>query len=426
MLNLYRIKNILIKGGETMLHKRGLYIKGGTLIDGTGKEPFTNLGLLIKDNKIVSMSAKREISQDMENEWEVINISDKILMPGLIDCHSHMGSFTENIREKDIMPIELSTLFAARDVREVLMAGFTTVRYMGGRGNIEVSIREAVNQGIIIGPRLLVCGRFITCTGGLMDYYPSWIDSPTGSGIKVNGKDSILKAVRELIKLGVDVIKLEGSGATVSPYCPPEKVTLSLEEMKTAVKEAKRHNKKVAIHAENPNSIKDAIEAGVDTIEHGIILNNECVELMKEKNVYLIPTIGIIQSRYENINHKEMPDYMINRVKTYYKKHIESLKLAYSAGVKIALGTDILPGNNAYELSCMVQHCFKPMEAIVAGTKIAAEALGLEKIIGTIEVNKIADLILVEGNPLKDINILQDKSNIKMIIKEGKIIKNLL
>lgn len=405
-----------------MKNKKGIYIKGGRVIDGKGKQPINNEGILIEDNKIIDICAKRKISKDKEDEWEVIDISGKTLMPGLIDCHSHMGNPVGDIREKDIIPIELTTLLASKDVQEVLMAGFTTVRYMGGRGNIEVSVRDAINKDIICGPRLLVSGRIITCTGGLMDYYPSWFNF-IGSGIKINGPNEAINAVRELVKTGVDVIKLEGSGSTHSPYCPPEKVTLSFEEMKAAVNEAKRHNKKVAIHAENPKSIKDAIKAGVDTIEHGILIDEECVKMMKENDIYFIPTIGIVQSRYENIGKEKMPNYIVDRVKYYYQRHIESLKLAYSAGLKIALGSDVGYGNNIYELSCMVQHCFTPMEAIVAGTKIASEVLGLENIIGTIEVNKIADLIVIEGNPLNNINILLDKNNIKIIIKDGKIIK---
>lgn len=263
-----------------------------------------------------------------------------------------------------------------------------------------------------------------------MDYYPSWISSPSGLGVIVDGPVEMLKAVREMIKCGVDLIKLDGSGATISPYCPPDKPTLSMDEMKCAVTEAKRHAKRVAVHAETAQSIKDAIKAGVNTVEHGIFLDAESARLMKTNGIYFIPTIGIIQSRYRSGEKGNMPDFMLQRVKNVYERHVESLKMAADIGVKIAIGTDVgvaIPaGKNAYEFSCFVEHGFTPMEAIIAGTRIASEALGIEHEVGTLEIGKKADIIVIDGNPLDDIDMLQDTSKISLIIKEGEIIKNTL
>lgn len=407
---------------------RPIYIKNGYLIDGVHDAPMENPGILITDGKIDRIGVDRETEKQLGDSFENIDASGRTILPGLIDCHSHMGCFSEWIEQTDIMPIEYNTLLAARDVKAVLMAGFTTVRYMGSRGNIEVSVRDAVNRGIIKGPRLLVAGRYITCTGGLMDYYPSWIYSPTGLGLKVDGQVEAVKAVRELIKTGVDFIKMEGSGATVSPYCPPEKPTLSYAEMKAVTVEAGRHGKRVAIHAESLDSILDAARAGVNTVEHGIFLNEESALLLKENGIIYVPTIGIIQSRYDKIGREPMPDYMVARVKNIYQSNINALKIAKACGVKIAAGTDtgaaIPPGQNAYELSCFVRLGFTPMEAIISATRTASEALGIEKETGTLEKNKNADLIIVNGNPVADIDLLQNNENINVIIKSGDVIKN--
>lgn len=408
---------------------RPVYIKNGLLIDCLHDAPMDNPGILIAEGKIDRIGVDEETEKQLNDSFEVIDAFGKTIMPGLIDCHSHMGCFSEWIEQTDIMPIEYNTLLAARDINAVLMAGFTTVRYMGSRGNIEVSVRDAVNRSIIKGPRLLVSGRYITCTGGLMDYYPSWIHSPTGLGLKVDGETEAIKAVRELIKTGVDFIKMEGSGATVSPYCPPEKPTLSYAEMKAVTSEAARHGKRVAIHAESLDSILDAARAGVNTIEHGIFLNEQSALLLKENGIFYVPTIGIIQSRYEKIGKEPMPDYMETRVNSIYKNNVNALKTAKACGVKIAAGTDtgvvIPPGKNAYELSCFVQHGFTPMEAIISATRTASEALGIEKETGTIEKNKNSDIIIVNGNPITQIRILQDNDNVKTIIKSGAIIKDI-
>ncbi len=410
--------------------KKGILIKNADLIDGTGQSPRKNARLLIEGDRVAAIDPGKPIDTIDESDWVVIDAQGKTVLPGLIDCHNHMGIVSEKITEHDIIPLELNTLIAARDVESVLMAGFTTARCMGGRGNIEISIRDGIDKGLIHGPRLLVAGRYITCTGGLMDYYPSWISSPSGLGVVADGPVEMLKAVRNMIKVGADLIKIDGSGATTSPYCPPDKPTLSMEEMKAVVEEAKRHNRRVAIHAETAQSVKDAVRAGVNTVEHGIFLDAESARLMKAAGVYFIPTIGITYSRYRSGEKEKMPDFMRQRVTHVYERHAQSMELAADIGVKMAIGTDVgvaIPaGKNAYELSCFVQHGFSPMEAIVAATKTASEALGIDAEVGTLEVGKKADVIVIDGNPLDDIRILQDTSRIALIVKQGEIIKNAL
>ena len=362
----------------------------------------------------------------------MIDATGKTILPGLIDCHIHVGTYSEKYYEFDLESVEYATLKGVKDAQAALMAGFTTVRSLGGPGHLELAVRDAINQGMFTGPRMLVAGRCISVTGGMFDNRPPWNHTEQMTGMIADGPVEVLKAVRELVKMGVDVIKYEAGGASPNPYCPPDKATMSLEEMQVIVKEAHRQNKRVAVHTECNSSIIDAALAGADTLEHAIFMNEEAAKIVAAHGCFVMPTVGIgIRRRMKIENHEleDFPPFMIENIKRISSHNVASVKLCKAFGIKVAVGSDMQfgtgIGKNAFELCCYVSHCgFTPMEALLTGTRNAAQALGLEDEIGTIEVGKCADLLVVNQNPLDNIDVLQAPDQLSVIMHNGAVVKN--
>jgi imidazolonepropionase-like amidohydrolase len=393
-------------------------IKGGTLIDGTGESAIDNAIVLIESTKITSVGKENQVQ--IPNGTKVINAEGKTIMPGLMDLHVHLGAVRNPERPNvwfDTLraPRTLRVLFGAKEVRDYIDAGFTTIRNFQFKEFIQ--LKKAINLGIICGPRI-VHGGLIAMTGGHLS-----------GAVHADGDVEVRKAVREQCKEGADVIKTATSGGAGRDYEEVWWRNYTLEEISAMVDEAHALGKKVAAHAAGNQGIKNAINAGVDTIEHGIYLDDEAIEMMINSNVIFVPTLAIYGPRGTQSPLKPwVPSWVRSKSVKIHKDHIPSFKKAYKAGVKIAMGTDtgktLIHGENAYELELYVKYGMSEMEAIVASTKICAEALGMENKIGTIQEGKLADIIIVDGNPLKDIKILQKKNLIKMVIKEGEIVKN--
>lgn len=412
--------DMTVKSGVTLL-------KNGILIDGTGKEPVEDAGVVIQEGRIVDVGpvSKLELPKSSINE---IDVTGKFILPGLVDAHVHLGAQGEiPLQQQDIMPIEFNTILAIKNAEMTLEAGVTTIRDMGCRGNISIAIRDAIKQNLIRGPKIVAAGRHITVTGGLVDYFPGWIASKAGPCFVVNGIDSTIQAVRELIKAGSDFIKLDGSGATVNPYSPPHKRTMSHEEMSAAVKEAHRNGRRVAVHAEPIEAIQDALKAGADTIEHGFFLDEETAQMMYEYGTVFVPTLCIIKLRYET-GKEVLEDFVWERVQSVYLHHRKAFKIAQEVGLKIAAGSDagnLVPnGANPKELEAMVSYGFSPLQAIHAATQVSAEALGVEQEVGTLEKGKAADILIMTKNPLKDITVLQKMENLSLVMKDGQIVRS--
>lgn len=396
--------------------------KNALLIDGNGAEPLDEGCIVIDGAHIVY--AGRTDHQVLEKypHSAATDLKGLTLMPGLIDTHVHLslhGSptyFNEMIMESP----SLAALKAVKKVNRIIESGFTTIRTMGEKGQIDIAVKTAVENGDIPGPRIRTSGLCLTITGGHGDMFPAHVRIQ-GMGRIVDGPVETRKAAREQIKAGADNIKLMATGGGMSPG-PPTVAQLTIEEMRAAVEEAVKYGKTTAAHAIGAEGIKNALKAGVRTIEHGSFLDAKGIDLLLAKDAYLVPTLAAFKTiKYG----KEggVPEYTIEKVQYFQTAHTKNLKKAMAAGVKIVVGTDAgtpfnYHGESAYELECLVANGFTAMQAIQAATKTAAEALML-KDLGTLESGKVADFIVVQGNPLEDIKILQDVTKIKMVYKAG-------
>jgi len=400
-------------------------IKGGTLIDGTGAKPIENATIVIKD-VVINAVCEEEIK--IPAEAQVIDATGKTVMPGLIDAHVHLIMSGE---PNPLIMLQYSPGFiafkAAKNAQMTLESGITTVRDLGDAWYFCLALKKAIEVGIMPGPRMMVSGKVISQTGGHGDFYlPSGISLEWGSRI-ADGVDDVRKAAREQLREGVDVVKICTSGGVLSPSDVAGARQFTVEEIRAAVDEAQAVGKRVAAHAHGTQGIKNAILAGVNTIEHGTLLDDEAIKMMAERGIFLVPTLSSGYNIMKYGGKAGIPEYAIKKEEELVKLAKRGLREAAEAGVKIAMGTDSgtpfnTHGANALELQLMVEAGFTEMEAIVASTKTAAEALGLEKLVGTIEKGKLADIILVEGNPLKEIKVLQDKRNIAMVVKNGEIV----
>ncbi|HHV79356.1 MAG TPA: amidohydrolase family protein [Firmicutes bacterium] len=406
-----------------------IVISNCTLIDGTGREPVYPATVVIDGEKISYAGPSSGFSAKcagQAKDVELVDGSGKTVMPGMVDTHVHLGMGGQPgymdllVRE----PATLTALKALRRAQRTLAAGFTTIRSMGDKGAIDVVVKQAIEEGYWVGPRIVASGRCLTITGGHGDMFPEHV-RVEAMGRIVDGVDEALKGAREQIKLGVDNVKLMATGGGMSPG-PALVAQLNVDEMKAAVDEAHKYGKTTAAHAIATQGIKNAIIAGVDSIEHGTYMDEEAVELMVTHKVFLAATLAAFKTiKYGP--EAGVPRYTIEKVKSFREPHIRSLRMCLQAGVKVTLGTDAgtpfnYHGDNAYELECLVENGLTPAKAIEAATRVGAEALHLEDQIGTVEAGKLADIIVIDGNPLQDIRVLQDKSKISLVLKSGRIV----
>lgn len=367
---------------------------------------------------------------------EIIYIegNGQYLLPGMIDSHVHVMLEMEPLERRLATPFSYNFYKAIDHLKRTVDAGVTTVRDALGA---DLGLKEAVNDGLILGPRLQISVNALTITGGHGDSYtksgiqlPILQDGYPGlpSGI-CDGVNEVRKKAREMLRAGADVLKVHATGGVTSATDHPDYTQFSLEELKVIVEEAQfRNNRKVMAHAQGLQGVKQCIEAGIHSIEHGIYLDDEAVQLMKEKEMYLVPTLLAPLSVIEFAEELGMSENSIKKSKQVMQDHIDSFKKAHHAGVKIAMGTDagvFKHGTNLRELELMVEHGMTEMEAIVSSTKTAAECLGYDEYLGTIEVGKKADFIILDQNPLEDIKVLKDPNNIKVVSIDGQIVKDI-
>jgi imidazolonepropionase-like amidohydrolase len=398
-----------------------LLILNVNLWDGTGRETAPKSFLEITEGRISRIGRVDKLTTD--HKFPVFDAEDRFVMPGLIDCHVHLVYCKfKSLLEVDLWPIEYHTLRGSRNASTLLSYGFTTVRDVGSRGALSTSIRDAINQGLILGPRIVACGPIICGTGGLTDNIPGGWNITNSIGVPVSGIDEIRKAVRSQIKLGVDCIKVGVTAAEASVYSYTDQTSLSPEELKTLVDEAKRFGKMVACHAQSYTGARMAVECGVTTLEHGTRLDDETITLLKNaKDIYFVPTLCTIYSVLDySVNPKQVDEMKIN-----YPLWIDSFQRAHRAGVKIASGSDngnrYMHGEEAKELEFLVKHGFSTKEALLAATRVSSQALHLNDQIGTLEEGKLADLLILNGDPLKDISILQKRKWIHRVVKGGEV-----
>jgi imidazolonepropionase-like amidohydrolase len=394
-----------------------LAIRRALVIDGTGtsRERAT---VVIEDSRILAVGPDARIR--IPKGATVIEGQDRALLPGLIDCHVHfcLDASPDSIRSLELDDPTVTAVKAVTHARATLEGGVTTVRDVGSRDHISISVTRAIRAGTIPGPRTLNAGLAICMTGG-----HAWF-----IGRQADGTDEVVKAVREQIRAGADIIKFIATGGVLTPGVSPGAAQLTLEELRAGVEEAARSGRRVAAHAHGAQGMKNAIRAGAHSIEHGTLLDDEAIELFLKHRTFLVPTLSAIQSGCELGRKGGMPDYAVRKCAALGEEQRRTFRKAVKAGVRIAMGTDAgTPfnphGRNAQELRRMVEFGMTPMQAIESSTASAASLLGLDQEIGTIEAGKQADLILVRGNPLDEIALLEEPTNIEWVIQGGRIVK---
>jgi imidazolonepropionase-like amidohydrolase len=396
---------------------RPLAIRRALVIDGTGARP-GRATVVIEDARISAVGPDARIK--IPKGATVIEGEGRALLPGLIDCHIHycLDAGPDSIRALEQDDPTITAIKAVTHARATLEGGVTTVRDVGSRGHISISVTRAIRAGLIPGPRTLNAGLAICMTGG-----HAWF-----IGRQADGTDDVVKAVREQIRAGADIIKFIATGGVLTPGVSPGAAQLSLDELKAGVEEAARAGRRVAAHAHGAAGMKNALRAGVHSIEHGTLLDDEAIALFLKHGAFLVPTLSAIQSGCEMGKQGGMPDYAVQKSVALGDEQRKTFRKAVKAGVRIAMGTDAgtpfnRHGRNAQELRRMVEFGMTPMQAVAAATRSAATLLGLDSDIGTIEAGKQADLILVNGNPLDDIALLQEPANVEYVIQGGRIVK---
>ncbi len=406
-------------------------LTGGVLIDGTGRDPIPNASVVIGDDgRIIEAGALARLPLDAE----VHDVGGRTIMPGLMDAHVHFMLAGERDFEAVFLKqtSEYMAIKATVSARNLLDAGFTTVRDVGAPGRLALSLRDAVNAGLVPGPRILAAGRIVTATSGHVDLLPPGVSRVDGTAGRIaDGPAEILRAVREQVKVGADLIKFCATGGVMDPQLAPDVPEYSAEEVQTLITEAHKMKKPVAAHVHGAEGAKIAIRAGVDTIEHGTMLDEEAVQLMREAGTVLVPTLTPSYQVRQQGDAANLPAHVMEEFAVTSAAHAQSLTMAIEAGVSMALGTDagtpFYPhGLNAIELQLMVDGGLSPMATIVAATSGAAKALRVDKSTGSLVPASYADLLVVDGDPLADIALLQDQSRLHMILQAGRAYKDLL
>ncbi|MBU8564929.1 amidohydrolase family protein [Virgibacillus pantothenticus] len=408
-------------------------IKNGIIVDGNGGEPINDGIVVIENEKITYVGNEREYQSD--GAETVIDAQGGTILPGFIDTHVHMMFEYSPIAKRLETPFSFMYYQAANYLKATLHAGITSVRDALGA---DLGVKKAIEVGLISGPRMQLSINALTITGGHGDGYTVSgntvdllaSDYPGMPNGKCDGVEEVRKKTREMLRAGAEVIKVHATGGVLSATDHPEFTQFSLEELKVIVEEARfRKGVKVMAHAQGAEGIKNAVRAGVHSIEHGIFIDDEAIELMLENGTYLVPTLLAPVAVLETAKEVGMPDSAVAKSKEVIEQHHASIAKAHQAGVKIAMGTDagvMKHGTNLRELGLMRNAGMSTMETIVASTKTAAECLGWNEQVGTLETGKLADIIVVNGNPLDEIDALANNDTIQVVIKHGQIEKNIL
>jgi imidazolonepropionase-like amidohydrolase len=395
----------------------------GQLIDGRSDRPRKNAAILIEGERIARVGGPEILPKGIE----VIDLGPATVMPGFIDLHSHPLQSTDSYQ---IDHLRWSSAYKAlrglKAVQDNLMSGWTTLRIPGDADvyYAQFDVRRAINEGLFVGPRIAGAGHYISITGGGGDInFMAPEQHFIADGLVVDGVEEMRKAVRQEIKYGSDWIKLLVTGAFMSTGDNPADVHFSAEEVRVAVEEAARHNVPVMAHAHAAEGIKLAIRAGVRSIEHGTFMDSEAIRLMVEKGVFLVPTIYVGDYYIENGSASPEMQKNVELSKKYHDTFMRRVGEAIHAGVKIGVGTDFggyPPVLNAREFAALVKAGMSPMQAIQAGTRVGAEALRWDDRLGTLEAGKLADIVAVPGDPLKDISELE---RVNFVMIGGKVVK---
>jgi len=404
-----------------------IVIHAGTLLDRPGRPPRRNATIIVRDGRI---EAVQDGLVPPPAGARFIDLSDRFVLPGLIDSHVHLTSDRAGVEGQlaeitDSVP--LRAYEAAWNARKTLDAGFTTVRNLGSDDGVTLGLRDAIARGWAIGPRIIDAGTSLSASTGHMDptlgVREEFHEALRQSGSTCDGADDCRRAVRRQIARGVDVIKIATTGGVNSRIGLGLGAQMFEDEVRAIVETAHLYNRKVAVHAHGADGIVLAMRAGADSIEHGTLLDEEGIRLMRQTGAYYVPTLSTVNGYIERL--RTNPNAYVGDVREKIEWRIgitgQSLRRAFPAGVRIAFGTDAgvsMHGRNADEFLLMVQHGMDPMSAIAAATVNAADLLGLSEEIGTIEAGKRADIVAVRGDPLGDVGVLR---NMDFVMARGRV-----
>jgi imidazolonepropionase-like amidohydrolase len=398
-------------------------VRAGRLLDVRTGKTATNQMLVIENEKITSVGPAATFKLPAGST--VIDLPNATVLPGLIDAHTHLtGDPTDFGYSGLAISVPRSALIGARNARITLEAGFTTVRNVGADGYSDVALRDSINAGDVPGPRMLVSGPPLGITGGHCDNnLLPFSYHATEDGV-ADGVEAVQHKVRETIKYGADLIKICATGGVLSKGDDPNAAQYTLEEMKAIVADAHRLGRKVAAHAHGAQGVIFASEAGVDSVEHGHLMNDEAIATLKKNGTYLVPTLYLMDWHKENAAKANLPDFTRKKMEMVSEQGANASKKAFAAGVKIGFGTDaaVYPhGLNAHEFAVYVRLGMTPLQAIQTATINDADLLGWSDKVGTLEPGKWADIIAVDSDPLQDVTALQ---HVKFVMKGGTVVKN--
>lgn len=401
--------------------ERPLAIRCGRLLDVRAGRMLANVTILVREGRVVAVGENLRLPADAE----VIDLSRATVLPGLIDLHVHLTSNPRAFGYRGLgISIPRQTLYGAMAARRMLETGFTTVRNVGADGYSDVALRDAIEAGEIPGPTMIVSGPALGITGGHCDENLLPFEFHyTASGV-ADGPWAVRAKVREVIKYGADLIKFCATGGVLSRGDSPRAQQYTLEEMQAIVEEAHRLGRKVAAHAHGAEGMKAAVRAGVDSIEHGTLIDAETIALMRERGTALVPTLWALDSILEAGAARGIPEESLEKARALATERDRNLKAALAGGVRFGFGTDagVFPHEQAvHEFVLLVRLGMTPLDALRSATLTAAEVLGMENDIGTIEAGKRADIIAVEGNPLEDIRAME---GVKFVMKGGRVVRN--
>ncbi|HXM35384.1 MAG TPA: amidohydrolase family protein [Pyrinomonadaceae bacterium] len=392
-------------------------IHAGHMLDVKTGRTLDNVWVVIQDGKIV------RVGTSAEQGANIIELPNATLLPGLIDAHTHL-TFDPNFGYQELgISVPKEALIGAKNARITLMAGFTTIRNVGASGYTDIALRDAVNEGMLPGPHIIASGPALSITGGHCDNNLLPYEYHAKSDGAADGIEGVQHKVREIIKYGADVIKICATGGVLSKGDDPRASQYTIEEMKAIVADAHRLGRRIAAHAHGTQGILWASEAGVDSIEHGSYIDDAAIRMMKSKGTYLVPTLYLGDWMTENAAKIGLPEMYAGKMRTIIPVARANVKRAFDAGVKVAFGTDaaVYPhGLNAHEFAVYVKLGMTPLQAIQTATVNAADLLGWSDRIGSLEPGKFADIVAVNGDPTKDVTLLE---NPMFVMKGGMVYK---
>ncbi len=399
----------------------------GRVIDGNGGKPIEKGIVAVDGSKIVYVG--EEAGYAVSPEDRVFDFSGNTIMPGFIEQHTHFGFGTVNLMNLYTHDDVQKGILSARELAVFLNSGFTSVRECGG---LATSFVEPIANGVIKGPRLFPAGKFLTQTGGHADVVQTMPVEFTNIRVShtriVDGRDDCRKAAREQFRSGAKFLKIMTTGGITTEGDGNKESQFSPEEISVFVEEAEMHDTYVSAHAEGTQGIKNALKCGVKSIEHGMFMDDECIELMVKNEAWLIPTFTIIDTYLRKLD--KLAPRVREKVLASSDAHKESVRRCYEAGVKIGFGSDLTDdkeicpfGINGREFELLTKIGMTPMEAITAGTKTGAEITKMSDKVGTLEVGKLADITVCRGDPITDIKILSEPDNIMFVMLDGDVMK---